>query len=113
MRIYIMPRDEDFYDGYDDDDYDLCVLDEFKSSKTIQFLNGWLDGNPMPIRKKGSQGIKRKNLPTIIISNWPVEQNYKAAIEKNSSAVDSLIDRLEIVNVTNNFELDFIEKIND
>jgi len=112
LRIYSMPRDEEFYDAYDDDSYDLAVLDEFKHSKTIQWLNGWLDGNPMPIRKKGSQGIKKKNLPTIIISNFSLQQNYRGAIEKNSNAIDSLADRLEIIEVTQEFELNFIE-IND
>ena len=76
IRIYFMPY-EDFYDTYDDDCYDLIVLDEFKGQKKIQDLNQWLDGSQFPVRRKGiAPYIKKKNLPFIIISNYCLDDCY-------------------------------------
>ena len=71
-----MPKDEDFYDGYEDGCYDLVVMDEFKSHKKIQFLNAWCDGQPLPLRQKGCQSVKNDNLPLIVCSNFSIENCY-------------------------------------
>jgi len=100
-RIYYIPTDEDFYCDYNDDDYDLAVIDEFKSHKTIQWLNRWLDGQPMPLRRKGrNQYLKRKNLPTIILSNFCLETCFSTVALENPGKLDSLKTRLEIVDVS-------------
>ena len=96
LSVYLMPTTEEFYDHYSDD-YDLVVLDEFKGQKTIQFLNEFLQGSSMPIRKKGSQGIKNKNLPVIILSNYTLEECYRKANE--DGRLDSLRARLLRVEV--------------
>lgn len=96
LSVYLMPMTEEFYDHYGDD-YDLVVLDEFKGQKTIQFLNEFLQGSTMSIRKKGSQGLKKKNLPVIILSNYTLEECYRKANE--DGRLDSLRARLEIVEV--------------
>lgn len=99
-RIYYMPLLEDFYDFYDDDSYDLVVVDEFKGQKQIQFLNQWLDGQVCTVRVKGGQRLKTRNLPTIILSNWALSDVYSGAIEKSGKDVIApLLVRLEIVNV--------------
>lgn len=99
-RIYYMSLLEDFYDFYDDDSYDLVVIDEFKGQKTIQFLNQFLDGQTCTIRIKGGQRIKRRNIPVIILSNWPLNHVYSGAIDKHGhDAIAPLIARLEIVSV--------------
>lgn len=99
-RIYYMPLLEDFYDFYDDDSYDLVVVDEFKGQKQIQFLNQWLDGQPCTVRVKGGQRLKTRNLPCIILSNWPLSKVYANAIEQHGSdVIDPLKARLEVVNV--------------
>jgi len=59
-RIYFVPADEEFYDLYDDDEYDLVVFDEFLGGKKITFMNQFLDGQKLPIRKKGTQYLKQK-----------------------------------------------------
>ncbi|AUM61809.1 Rep [uncultured virus] len=102
--IYWMPASEDFYDLYDDNLYDLIVLDEFRAQKTIQQLNLWLQGSTMPLRKKGSQGLKKKNLPMIILSNYSLEECYSKTSEKeretgNTDRLDTLRTRLNIVEV--------------
>lgn len=99
--------DEDFYDFYDDDQYDLIVLDEFKGQKTIQHMNRWLDGQKMTIRKKGSQGLKTKNLPIIIISNYSPQEVYHKVAEHGR--LDSFLDRLEIVEIKEMIDFQSIE----
>jgi len=97
LRVYDMPRDEDFYDAYEDGLYDLVILDEFKHQKRLQFLNAWCDGQPLPLRLKGSQTVKTDNLPFIIVSNFSPEQCYKEGVGR-----DALVDRLSIVEVREN-----------
>jgi len=100
LMIYWIPSDEDFYDFYTDEDYDLAVIDEFRGGKTIQWLNKWLQGGAMPLRKKGSQYLKRSNLPTIILSNYSLEECYPNIALKAPEKIDLLRIRLEEVNVT-------------
>lgn len=97
LSVYLFPMEEDFYDHYTDSD-DLVVLDEFKGQKKITFLNELLQGSTMSIRKKGTQGIKQKNIPIIILSNLTLEACYKKANE--DGRLDSLRSRLLIVEVT-------------
>lgn len=74
LRIYVIPT-EDFYCLYEDSKYDLAVLDEFKASKPIQWLNQFLDGSPvgMSLRVKGAQILKTEFLPTILVSNYSLD----------------------------------------
>lgn len=99
-----MPLAEDFYDYYNDDDYDMIVLDEFKGQKTIQFLNEWLQGSPMTFRRKGSQGLKRSNLPMVIISNFHLGEIYKDQVK-----VGLLQSRLLEIYLTDIIDLDNIK----
>lgn len=99
-RVYYMPLLEDFYDFYDDDCYDLVVIDEFRGQKQIQFLNQWLDGQTHSVRIKGGQRLKARNLPTIILSNWALPTVYSGAIEKHGrDVIGPLEARLQIVSV--------------
>lgn len=103
LRIYTVPNDEDFYDDYEDECYDLVVFDEFKGQKKIQWMNSFLDGQPKPLRKKGSQYVKRKNLPCIILSNFSPAQCYHKAFNQHASQLAPLLDRLEIIEWDTNF----------
>lgn len=96
LSVYHMPMTEEFYDLYADD-FDIVVLDEFKGQKTIQFLNQFLQGSPMPIRKKGSQAMKYKNLPVVILSNYSLSECYVKAC--NDGRLSTLECRLEIVEI--------------
>lgn len=84
--IYHVPIDEEFYDDYNDD-YDLAIIDEFKGQKTIQWLNLFLAGGTMNMRRKGVKPfLKHKNIPVIILSNFSVDEVYHkvAEIRRNS-----------------------------
>ena len=96
LSVYHMPLTEEFYDLYSDD-VDLVVIDEFKGQKTIQWLNEFLQGSVMNIRRKGSQSIKSKNTPVIILSNYTLEECYPKA--NADGRLDTLRCRLEIVEV--------------
>ncbi len=77
VNIYWMPTMEDFDDEYENDIYDLVVIDEFKGSRKITFMNSFAQGGPFMLRKKGSQYLKTDNPPVVILSNFPLEQCYK------------------------------------
>lgn len=106
LRIYHIPRDEDFYDGYENGMYDLAVLDEFKSSKTMQWMNQWLDGQKFYLRQKGKQYLKTDNLPTIVLSNYSLEHNYRKLFERNE--LGPLLTRFAVVEVKDFVTLPFL-----
>jgi len=76
LRVYWLPMFEDFYDDYCDANYDLICLDEFMGQKTISFLNSFVAGGIVNVRKKGSQTIKARNLPVVILSNKCLSDIY-------------------------------------
>lgn len=95
LRIYMMPMSEDWYCLYNDRDYDLIVFDEFRSQKTITFMNTWVDGSHVPYKIKGGiAGIKKKNLPVIVLSNYTVDECYSRS---TATALDTFKGRYEIV----------------
>lgn len=98
LRIYWMPEDETFYDLWDDE-YDLIIFDEFKGQKQVTWLDLFLQGSTMTMRKKGSQAVKRSNPPTIIIANCPLHECYRALLEKCPTAIDTLQARLIEVHI--------------
>lgn len=97
LSVYHIPTTEDFYDAFDND-YDLCVIDEFKGQKSIQWLNQFLDGQTMTMRKKGSQYLKTKNIPTMILSNYAPRDCYEGIKKAEAEAAEkgyTIADKLE------------------
>jgi len=110
-RTYLIPLTEDWYDHYEDELYDLCVLDEFKGHKTIQFLNLWCQGSACMVKRKGITAYtKRRHIPTIIVSNFCIEVCYKKALEDNSDCLDSLKRRLEIIRLEEPININWNEE---
>lgn len=107
FSIYHMPHSEKFYDYYSDNTYDLAVLDEFNGNKTIQFLNDWIDGKPIALAQKGSQTMKRDGLPTIILSNYKLEECFPNVYETKLEVFKTLRRRLIEVILEENTKLDF------
>ncbi len=82
VRVYDLPTDESFYDQWDDDAYDLVVIDEFKGQKKITWLNQFVQGSNMSIARKGSQTVKHVNVPIIVLSNFrPCDCYYNCGID--------------------------------
>jgi len=48
----IIPTDEDWFDLYTVPEPQLCYMDEFKGQRKIQWLNEFLQGGPMHIRRR-------------------------------------------------------------
>ena len=91
LRIYDVPKDENFYDFYSDKEWDIALLDEFGGQKTIYWMNSWLDGSKLTLRVKGAQVRKTDRLPTVIISNAHPATLYRSAIEKNADCLTPLV----------------------
>jgi hypothetical protein len=100
FRVYWIPMGEKYYDYYHDKDYDLIVFDEYHSQKTITWMNSFVAGAPMTLRRKGGQVQKRKNLPVIVLSNFdPSFEFYPNLRATNHQAVDAFISRFEVVQI--------------
>lgn len=92
-RIYWVPMEENFFDSYDDTAYDVLVFDEYKSQKTIQFMNSFVQGAPLTLRTKGGQTMKKKNLPVILLSNYTPQEMYPNVWAEQPAVLDSFIRR--------------------
>jgi len=100
LQVYYWPKEEVWWDAYSDGAYDLIVLDEFHSQKTITQLNPILSGDPTPLSRRCSAPLtKRDNLPVIIMSNYLPEECFSKVAANAPSKLAPLIDRLTIVNV--------------
>ena len=99
MMAYLIPIDEDFYDLYPCVSWSFAYIDEFKGQKTIQWLNQWLDG-PMLLRIKGAQHWKSEMLPTIILSNFSIDECYPNVAQNNPARLDLLYNRFTVVKIT-------------
>lgn len=97
ISVYWVPKDEDFYDDWENGLYDLAVFDEFTHTKTMQWMNSFLDGSKTYLRQKGRQILKTDNVPVIICSNYTLEQNYPKLFE--AAKLEPLLSRVEVVEV--------------
>ncbi len=113
VRIYMIPTDEEFYDEYEDDAYDLAVLDEYKAQKRIQWLNRWLDGSQVSLRKKGSQYKKNKPLFTLILSNYVPAECYSNTKEDVIDALERRLTRVYFDPTIHGFVSDFMNPVSN
>lgn len=99
-KIYLIPY-EDFYDLWQNETYDLAIIDEYSGEKKISWLNIFLEGSAMPLKIKNGQTIKMGNIPTIIIANDPPTGVYSNA---QPHRVANLEARLEVIELTSYFD---------
>jgi len=99
LRVFLIPQ-EDFYDLYEDSQYDISLFEEFKSQKPIQWLNQWMDGAMMNVRKKGSQTIKLKPLGTIFLSNFDPLSDQIYPNMQESISIGTFRRRLNVISAT-------------
>ena len=97
--IYWMPNDEEFYDEWEEGAYDLVVIDEFRGTNKISWLNRFLEGTPLNMRIKGSHSRKVVNVPVIMCSNFTLEAIYANAQERLVGSISALLNRLEIIHL--------------
>lgn len=97
LATYHAPMEENFFDLYDEETHQLVCFDEFKGQHPLTFMNAFLQGDTMSLRKKGTQYLKTKNLPTIILSNYSPRDAYSKVTEEK---LDTFLIRLEVVELT-------------
>lgn len=108
FRIYWMPTGENFHDLYDDASYDLIAFDEFKGQYPVTEMNRILQGSDTLLRVKGSQYLKKKNLPIIITSNYSPTSVYHN-IREDDPGLQGFLNRIEIIEVTKYIKIKWSE----
>jgi hypothetical protein len=110
-RVHFFCMTEEFHDLFEPDETDLVVMDEFRSQKTIQFLNSFLDGTPVTLRVKGAQLLYNHNLPCILLSNYTLRECYSRVYEERPHILDTLKSRLKIINLGDDTLHSLVEKL--
>ena len=113
LRAYWVCLDEMWSDMYNDEHFDLIVLDEYNAQRKIQWLNRFVSGQPVPLsRRRRAPIMKRKNLPVIILSNFNICGVYKNTDITDAGLV-ALQDRFIEIEINENFiPIEMINKIN-
>ena len=107
LNIYHIPKNEDWDDQYEDGLYQLAVLDEFKRQKTRAYLLEWLQGSSMSLKRKGlCRLIKSCNIPTIILSNYSLDELYSDP--KYHGTLPALQARLEEIWIPTGMRIDIL-----
>jgi len=71
-RIYHVPHEE-FDSFYQDELFDLAFCDEWvPTTRKIDWVLQFSQGDTMTLKTKGGQVIKKKNIPLIVASNYPI-----------------------------------------
>ncbi len=110
-RTYHVPMDEHWYDLYLDGTYDLCVMDDYNHpTKTIAWLNRFLQGFPTHLNQRNAGTIKHDNLPTIITSNHSPEKLYYKA--NSNGKLLPLLSRLKVVKISDKRHDDYLTNPN-
>lgn len=106
LNLYYLPRDEDFFCTWEDGQYDLAVMDEFKGDWKIARLNQWLGGAVGSYKRKGMDPVmKTQNIPTIIIGNYPPWKIYSKLAKSNPMIFGTLESRLQVVELEEPIDL--------
>ena len=111
LRIYTVCLEEDFMDGFNYEKYDLVVIDEFRGQKTITWLNQFVQGGTMPMKIKGSRGIKvaeKGNLPVLVLSNYSIKQCYHKADDMAVATVQARFEEAYVIDENYHLDLDFV-----
>lgn len=64
------------WEEWSDEDYDFAYADEYNSQVKITEMNQFLTGETMPLNCRYRNKKKNKNVPTFIISNRPLQDQY-------------------------------------
>ena len=101
----MVPMDVRHLDDYEDSQYDLIVMDEFKGQKSITWMNGFSQGNQFPVHRRYTSTLKVKNLPIIVLSNYSIEGAYEKVNMFNPERLNSLKNRFTVVHINKFIDL--------
>jgi hypothetical protein len=74
-------------------------MDEYRSTYPITWLNLFLTGSPMSIRKKGAQAFKVKNPLTVVLSNLRIDEQYAAIRLRKPALWDAFRSRFYVLDL--------------
>jgi len=95
LSVYNWPKDEKWWDGYQDGTFDLIMIDEFKAQKTITEMNAILSGDDVMLSRRNAAPYEKFDiLPVIVLSNYTPDQCYT---NSDAQALAPLNDRLQVV----------------
>jgi hypothetical protein len=98
FSVYNAPTDESFFDLYSDQDF-VC-FDEYRSTHSITWLNTFTGGYTMSIRKKGTQGLKKKNPLSIVLANVDIYDQYPNVHAQHPMLWNAFSARFRVFHVT-------------
>jgi len=83
------------------DDYDLCIMDDFKGQKSIIWMNEFLGSKNMLMQVPGGTHMRKTRIvPTIVISNFPLARYYPLGANCEDESFNALKDRFIEVELT-------------
>lgn len=82
------------WEDWSDEDFDFAYADEFNGQVKITELNQFLSGDLMNLPCRFRNKMKRRNVTTLILSNLPLEDQYKNVPEVSKAA---LMTRLTVI----------------
>lgn len=95
FHLYCAPMQDSYFDDYRDEYHKLVLFDEFSGQYTLQFMNQFLQGGSMHLKKRYQPCVKEFNPMVIITSNLHPCDVFKHA----SAAYDAFLSRLLIIEV--------------
>lgn len=105
-QIYLLPKNEDFFDGFTDKKWDLAIADEVRGGdQKVQFWNQWCD-SWMKLKVKGKQAVlKARVIPTILLSNYLPAELFPKIAKEHPDVLAAFERRWEVVSVGPGFGL--------
>lgn len=104
LKVYLVPNDKDWYDGYSDD-HDLIVFDEF-NGKTITWMNGFVEGCRFPVSRRGMLPYqKKKNIPVLVLSNKTPDDAFPNVAKEHPGQLEAFKCRFEVVFINQKIQI--------
>ncbi len=94
--MYRVPKNE-WDDKWEDDLYDLAVIDEYRGWKTIDWINLFAEGSPMALLRRGcSDVLKQQKIPMIVCSNQTIFEAYNMLKHPDIHLIEARFLEVEI-----------------
>lgn len=103
-RVYTPSYDEEWADDYEDDLFDIVIFDEFKNQRKLLFMNAFIGGQPMKLKRKGRTAYEKKRaIPCIILSNYHPADCFAAGDSAREISISAFCSRLLTISVGEDF----------
>ena len=94
LRIYDCPVQGPYYLPWEDNKYDLIVMEELHAGWTVSDMLRFLDGSPTTLKIHGGLCKKNHNVPILITSNQTFSQSYKNI---SAESLEALLARVNVI----------------